>query len=129
MKRLLPLLFLFVSLSAFTGCGSSPEATYANVQDVYIATVDTIIELKEAGKISQDDYDTIVLPTINAGDEILDKYLIAVKTAKATGEPISRVILENLTADLRSVLNRLKPFLLGSNPPLNIDRLQTYDAR
>jgi len=46
------------------GCGSSPEANYANAQDTFIAAVDTIIDFKQADKISQEDYDNIVLPAI-----------------------------------------------------------------
>ena len=111
MKRLAPL-FLMFALLFTVGCGSSPEANYANAQDTFIAAVDTIIDFKQADKISQEDYDNIVLPAINAGDEILDKYLVALKQSKATDTPISRVVLENLTADLRSVLSRLTPFIV-----------------
>ena len=113
MKKVLTLAMLMLALTTFTGCGSSPEADYANVQDTFIAAVDTIIDFKQADKISQEDYDNIVLPAINAGDEILDKYLVALKQSKATDTPISRVVLENLTADLRSVLSRLTPFIVN----------------
>ncbi len=74
MKRSLPALLIVCLLLTLTGC-NGPQArrqSFAQLNDTYITTVDSLITAYAHGEIDRETYVDDILPVINAGDAVLD---------------------------------------------------------
>jgi len=86
------------------GCSTTQIGTYADVQDSYIATVDTLLEARNTGAISEDEWQEIVLPAILLGDSALDEWLVAIDhNDDASAHDYARTVL--------AVLQSLQPYV------------------
>lgn len=100
-RALMPML---LTLLLAVGCASTPRARYAQLQDAYIATVTTLLDAREAGEISQQDWKSDVLPLILLGNTALDKLDAA--TSAGVDDPTA-------TAQLRDLLEELRPWIIS----------------
>lgn len=99
-----------IIIAMTAGCASfGTREHYAQVQDTYITAVDVLIEHRKAGAISDDDWKDNVLPVIERGDKLLDKYDEATREgalseARGLGQSIRALIRDQL----RPLLERFR---------------------
>lgn len=74
-----PTLTVSPGCSIFQVSETGPRRTYFELQEAYILAVSSLIEAKRVGEISQNDWDTIWNPAIQAGNRILDDMDAAVQ--------------------------------------------------
>ena len=99
-----PLVGLVAVVMVSLGCASNPTplTQYGTAQDSFNAAVRAVIALRQAGKIPDGEYHSIVLPAIKAGDAALDSAAEAV----AAGQPLdlANAGLQAAAATLRAYL-------------------------
>ncbi len=103
-KSKLPLILVGVVALSSTACANQshdPIVHYTQTQEVYISTVQSLIDAKTFGRIEQSDWDNVFLPIINEGNRILDDLKIA---AEAGDQPSIDLILVRVKPLLRRLL-------------------------
>ena len=98
---------VFVLLLAYflTGCVSfseNPRTQYAQLNDVFIATVDVLVTARNIGEFDQDEWGSQILPLINIGHAVLEQ----LDAASKAGQPTESFIL-----DLQEILILLNTFV------------------
>jgi len=96
-------MLLTIALGSAGGCATTPEARYAQVNDTFIAAVQTLNQAKQDGVIDTKTWDSKVLPLINSGNKLLDQYSNAV----VTGQPTA-----SIAKQLQQILDALQPYLV-----------------
>lgn len=99
-RKFLPLLLI---AALFMGCASTPREQYSDLNDAYIASVQTLIEAKQADVFTDEEWQDAILPAIVAGDALLDEY----DMTTGADQPDASVVRR-----LRRVLERLEPFVV-----------------
>jgi hypothetical protein len=62
------------------GCADTPRARYAQIQDVYITTTQTLLAARQRGDIDAETWEDDILPLLREGDAALDQYDEATKS-------------------------------------------------
>lgn len=112
MLRILLTAFLIVMVmwmaTAPSGCDTTqtPRQTYATVNDTFIAATQTLIVAAETGEFTQDEWNTRVLPLINAGNDLLTQYGVVTKTG---------VDGQNILFQIRDILIALQPYVVRAS--------------
>lgn len=99
---------VFAGLAVLQGCAATPPGRYAQVNDTFIATVQTLNQAKVSGLIDQQTWDARVLPLINSGNSLLDSYSKAVLSGQPTG---------SIAHQLAQIITALQPYLLRLSSP------------
>lgn len=115
-KKAAPIILVGFALLA-AGCQTSPggypagapEYDYDWAQETFIATVGNLLIAKQAGEISQEDWDKTVYPLIREGDETLDAMEAAVLAGNPSAVDVKLVVF-------RSVIQRLKLWAITGEP-------------
>lgn len=119
-KPLAPALLL--GLVFLAGCQHSPggynrsdiEYGYDWAQEAYISQVGTLVALKRAGEISQQDYDKTIYPLILEGNKILD----AIETATLAGD---ESVVNSKLVMLKAIIQRMKLWVITGGPGASDD--------
>jgi len=99
--RLFALVFVLLMLPA---CATSELGRFAQVQDVYIASVTTLTDGYVAGVFTPALWQDTLLPLIDAGDAVLDEY----EDAVVTGAVDPKSFIQRL----QTVLDKMQPYII-----------------
>lgn len=97
----MPKTFTFIlMLILIAGCTANPRVDFANAQDTFIVTVQTLQQNRD--QFTEEEWRDDIVPLVNAGDAALDQY----DTLTRQGLPP-----DSAAATLREVLKALQPFI------------------
>lgn len=81
MRTFISLLIMYAVALCLSGCdlGDSPKAQLLAAQKSFTAVVESLTEIRRAGKMSDKDYNAVAV-LIHSGDDILKKWEASVKS-------------------------------------------------
>lgn len=80
---------------------ATPQRVYFEAQEVFIVLVTNAIQAKQDERISQSDWDTVWLPAIDQGTDLLDDMELAYQSGDAEGFNFAKAGLNAVAAILR----------------------------
>lgn len=106
MKLRSTVLMLLLVTIGLGGCAAtSYKRQVHNAQEVFISSKVVLIEARNAGRITEDDWHTYVLPAVRKGDAVL--HVLRGRSVEVEGDVTSLEVL-------RDVIATLRPFIVTS---------------